>query len=453
MRGSYVVRRFGLRPTRGWVSLFIIVAALAAGAFWIGPFRPRPPQLKLLALSGDGRFREFAGIPSAWADTLSPANEATARFPLILAIHNAGARSAQPTELALSVPSRFRVTDSNGIPLPASTVIGNPLVRYQLPLRTNPITPGRVPTVILSGDTLWLEAVVPAIYCTTLADSVPEFVSAPPQDAELLSRVRIFYSFSGNTRLRQTGLLTIQVDPDLIEREPAPQPPVFRTEVFKPAAPRPPLDALIPVGDRITWCGDPGQPVELHSSLWETPAGGRFFVLYHGGVPRKYLFDLNRDSIIELEMWDKDADGRFESRRVARMAIPAFLIPYPKTDSAVVDSMELLLDSAANTPEWLGMFYDTLTGPLRFSGRPRAQPAPAEATAPALPAPATAPATAEWLRLFNNSAAGPLRFYRAQRADTTIAPARPQPPQPPQARPRSQERPKLLGVPVDSIQR
>ncbi|MGQ0813848.1 MAG: hypothetical protein ACT4O1_05225 [Gemmatimonadota bacterium] len=449
MSAHYIVRRFGFRPTRGWVALSIIVALLAAGSFWIGPFRPRPPELKLLALSGDGRFREFVGIPSAWADTLSPASEATARFPLILAVHNAGSRVARPTELALSLPSRFRVTDSRGVPLPSSTVIGNPLVRYELPIETGAIEPGQLPTMIAGGDTLWLEAIVPSIYCTALSDSVPEFVSAPPQNPNLMARVRIFYSFSGGTRQRQTGLLTVQVDPNLVERAPAPRPPIFETQVIEPEAPRPPLSALIQIGSRITWCGDPGQPVEIHSALWETPEGGRFIVLYHGGVPRKHLFDLNRDSIIELEMWDQDGDGKFESRRVARMAIPAFLMPYPKPEAAIalVDPTLMQLDSMANTPAWLRIFFDINAGPLRFSTRARPAPAPATAPAPApAPATATAPATAEWLGLFHNSAAGPLRFYRAQRGEEIPLPPRPQPrPQP--------EGPKLLGVPVDSIRR
>ena len=299
MSAHYVVKRFGFRLSRGWVALFLIAAVLVAGSFWIGPFRPRPQDLKLVALSGDGRFREYVGIPSGWADTLSPASEATARFPLILAVHNAGARVARPTGLALSVPSRYRITDTQGLPLPSSTTIGNPLVRYELPIETDAIEPGQQPTVI-ANDTVWLEAIVPSIYCTALSDSVPEFVAAPAQDPSLMSRGRIFYSFSGGTRQRQTGLLTVQVDPNLVTRAPASQPPIFATEVIRPEVPRPALSGLVQVGARITSCGDPGQPIEIHSAIWETLEGGRFIVLYHGGAPRKYLFDLNRDSIIEL---------------------------------------------------------------------------------------------------------------------------------------------------------
>jgi hypothetical protein len=466
MRSQHVVKRFGLRPTRGFIALFILAVALMVGAFWIGPLRPRSPDLKLVALSGDGRFREYVGIPSEWADTLSPASEATARFPLILAAHNAGARVAQPTSLALSVPSRYRITDARGVPFASSTTTGNPLVRYELPVHATDIEPMQPPTMIAGTDTIWLEAVVPAMYCTAMADSVPEFISAPAQNEDLNARVRIFYSFTGGTRQRQTGLLTVQVDPNLVKRTPAPMPPVFPTQVFKPAAPRPQFEQLEQVGDRFTSCGDPGQPMDLHSALWETPEGGRFFVLYHGGVPRKYLFDLDRDSIIELEMWDKNADGKFESRRAARMAIPAFLMPFPtaaEDSAALADSAAMRLDSAANTPEWQQLFYDVNAGPLRFSGvrrtpaaadsSPVTAPVPASAdtlrrAAPTVPAaPAVKPADPEFVNLFNNSAAGPLRFYRAARGEKIP------PPPPPRPRVTRPSGPKLLGVPVDSIRR
>lgn len=451
MRAKHVARRFGFSPSRGTVVLAIIIAVLAAGAFWIGPFRPRPPELKLLALSGDGNFREYAGIPSAWADTLPAASEATARFPLILAVHNAGSRVARPTKISLSLPAKFRITDARGQPLQSFATMGNPLVRYELPIQAAGFEPGKLPTMIGGADTLWLEPIIPSIYCTALADSVPEFVSAPPQNPELNSRVRVFYSFAGGSRRRQTGLLTIQVDPNLVKRDPAPSPPIFATQVIKPEAPRPAMSELTYVGSRITWCGDPGQPVEIHDALWETAEGGRFFVLYHGGAPRKYLFDVNRDSIIELEMWDQDGDGKFESRRAARMAIPSFLMPFPKpagdTTAAAIDTTALPLDTVPATPEWMQLFYDTAAGPLRF-GR-RAPPARADSAAapPQVQVPDTVKQDPQFRALFENTDAGPFRFYRAQRGET-IPPPKPKPPQP-----RVQRGPPLLGVPVDSIRR
>ena len=450
---QYVVQRLGFRPSRGFVAVFIIAAVLIGAAFWIGPFRPRPAELRLLALSGDGRFDDYVGIPSAWADTLSPASEATARFPLLLAIHNAGAQGAQPTALSLSLPARYRISSNRG-PLEHRTVMGNPLARYDLPVRSPRVEPGAQPTIIPGIDTLWLEPLAPSLYCTALADSVPEFIAAPPHDPSALSRVRIFYSFTGRSiRQRQTGLLTVQVDPSLLKRSPAPAPPVFPTEITKPEAPAPELGALTYTGSRLSGCGDPSQPLELHTALWETMDGGRFFVLYHGGVPRKHLYDLNRDSIIELEMWDSDADGKFEARRQARISIPGFIMPIPKPrpDSAAA-AAALAADTMPIDSTWLSIFHDTSGGPLRFGPRRaaarRATP-PATPGQPAVtPAPGTRPprVVAERvdsgaLRVFNALEAGPLRFQRALQGDTVIPRPRPRP------QPRRETGPPLLGEP------
>src|SRR5690606_39824625 len=87
------------------------------------------------------------------------------------------------------------------------------------------VQPGRMPTLLPALDTLWLELVVPSFYCMALSDSVPEFVPAPQPDPAAISRVQIFYSFEGDAlERRQTGLLTVQLDPALIAAE-APEPP------------------------------------------------------------------------------------------------------------------------------------------------------------------------------------------------------------------------------------
>ena len=441
----YVVQRLGFHPARGTVALFFVVALLVGAGFWIGPFRPRPAELRLLALSGDGRFSPYVGIPSAWVDSLPAGSEAPARFPLVLAVHNAGARAAQPTQLSLSVPARYRVADKRG-PLDARMMMGNPLARYDLPISPPRLQPGAAPTVLAAMDTLWLEPLLPSLYCTALSAGVPEFIPAPPVDAAALSRVRIFYSFSGRAiRQRQTGLLDVQVDPRFIRRPVTTTLPVFETVITKPEAPRPVLTTLRYAGSRLSACGDPSQPVQLHAVLWETPEGGRFFVLYHGGAPRKYLYDLNRDSIIELEMWDSDADGRFEARRAARITIPGFLMPLPQPrEDSVAVSAALAADTMTLDSAWLRTFHDTLGGPLRF-GAPRPRPRAAPPRPP--PAAGAQPRTAvvvpgrvdsAALRIFHTSEAGPLRFQRALEGDT-IRP-RPRP------RPRD-EGPRLLGVP------
>ena len=458
----YVVKRLGFRITRGWFALIVIVGALAAAAFWIGPFKPLPAQLQLMALGGDGRFHDVVGIPNRWADTLPSASEATARFPLILAVHNAGAVPSQPTRLSLNMPARFRLTNKHGEPLRLHMSMGNPLVRYDLPVNTGVIEPGRQPTMLSGLDTLFLEPIVPSIYCTTRADSVPEFVSAPEQDPNLLARVRIFYSFSGaRVHQRQAGLLTVQVDPDLVRRDPAPTPPIYPTEVVQPEAPKPEMHGLHFVGSRSSWCGDPGQPVEIRDALYETADGGRFFVLYHGQKPQKYLFDLNRDSIIEEEMWDADADGKLESRRAAHLPIPAFLMPYREAvmdssaDTTAVEGFKF--DTSAATPQWLQTFYDTAAGPTRFApsspqkaqqqtAAPSSMQPPTQPSAASQPlqVPANMPVDTAQLRLFNNSDAGPLRFYNAQHGIVAPAPKRE-----PVVAPAPATEPKLLGVPVE----
>jgi hypothetical protein len=439
----------GFHPSRGFVALFIIVALLIAASFWIGPLRPRPAELQLLGLSGDGRFREYIGIPSAWTDSMPASSEATARFPLILAIHNGGTDTEQPSRLALSLPARYRISNKNG-PLEYATTLGNPLARYELPLPSSKLPPGVLPALIPGVDTLWLEPLVPSLYCTALSDSVPEFIAAPPHDANALSRVRIFYSLEGRgIRQRQTGLLTVQVDPKHIRRNPAPAPPVFETVITQPEAAAPELGSLSYVGARVATCGDPSQPLELHAALWETIDGGRFFVLYHGGAPRKHLYDLNRDSIIELEMWDSDADGKFEARRAARFGIPSFIMPLPKprADSVALAGV-LAADTMPLDSAWLNNFHDIAGGPLRFgTARPaRRPPAQPNATPAGVRPTGPTPVISERvdsaaLRIFHTLEAGPLRFQRALQGDTV------------RPRPRAQTRrpagPRLLGVPYN----
>jgi hypothetical protein len=273
-----------------------------------------------------------------------------------------------------------------------------------------------------------------------------------------LSRIAVFYSFAGERiRQRQTGVMHVQVDPNLVKRTPSPNPPIFETEIRYPEAPRPQLDSLEYIGQRTTWCGDPGQPMAIGDVLFETREGGRYFVVYYGSKPRKWLFDLNRDSIIVLEMWDSDLDGKFESRRAARMMIPAFLMPYTAADTAMADSAAAaLMDTTATTPEWMRTFYDTAAGVLRYSNvekaggregeKAGAAPAPTQSSPP-LKVPENVRVDSAWLQLFNNTGAGVLRFRDAAEGK----PIKPAPP-PRRAAPVQRETgPKLLGVPVDSV--
>ena len=413
----HVVRRLGFRVSRGWALLIVATGALTAGAFWIGPFRPLPPDLRLLALGGDGQFGAAIGVPETKADTTPPQPDVPARFPIVLATHNQGARGAQPVRLALNVPGRFRISNSEGMAYPGRITQGNPLVRYVFDLKTGRIEPGQMPRVLSNLDTLWLEPVIPSYYCIMQPDSVPDFVVAPRHDPNEFAQLQIYYSFDARLRDRQTGLLTVQLPPRLLDRPAPPEPPVMASTIYSPAAPAPPTGRLRKIGLRSSYCGE-GSALQIHSMLWQNAAGGRLFVVGHGPQPRKRLYDLDRDSIIELETWDSDGDGVFEGSRPARMVIPEFLLPPRpvaiKRDTIAGDSLRA--DSTGLPPDSGGV---------------------AAAPADAFKFPAA---------VFHNTEGGPFRFWRAQQrargltTDTVRPASRPQP--------RDTTPPRTLGVPV-----
>jgi len=335
-------RSSGIRVRRRW---------LVAGAFGIGAVvlffllpGGRGAALRLVAAGPGGRYGEDVRIPREWSDTSSLVAGAVVRVPLILAVQNRGGERIQPTKLEISLPSRFRLVHTDGRPLQGRIAPGSPLVRYELPTWIPPLEPGGRPVPLPELDTLWLEPLIPAFYCVALADSVPEFVPAPPPPVEAIAKVQIFYSFEGEELAgRQTGILTVRLDPALLKHEAPEPPPLYPAAYREPEAPIPGFYALRYVGSRHSYCGEPEYPIEILSTLWETPEGGRFIVLDHGGAPRKYLFDLDRDSIIELEVWDPDGDGQFEAWRPARLPIPAFLLPPPPPppyDLAFLEAMD-----------------------------------------------------------------------------------------------------------------
>ncbi len=327
MRMRRTFHRLGLSSRGRWAAV-LLGGSAAAVVLLFAPWRDGPAELELVALNADGAFEQSIAVPAAWADTLYAAPGIAARVPLVLGVRNSGGEPARPQRLEISAPSRVHFIRPDGRPLQGYAVAGSPLIRYELSGGFPVVQPGRMPTLLPALDTLWLELVVPAFYCMTLSDSVPEFVPAPQPDPAAVSRVQICYSFEGDElERRQTGLLTVQLDPALIAAEAPEPPPVFPVEMREPAVPMPAFEWLQYEGSRRGFCGEPEEPLELLTTVWTTPSGGRFFVLHYGGAPRKYLFDLDRDSIIELEMWDPDADGRFEARRAARLAIPSFLLP------------------------------------------------------------------------------------------------------------------------------
>lgn len=320
---------FGRAARPRWL-LAVGAGAVAGTLFLVQPWGGGAPALELVALNAAGRFDTIIEVPSDGVRRVSAPVGQVMRVPLVLGVRNLGRRAARPERLELSIPARFALLLPDGRPLPGPSTAAGPLVRYELVAPFPRVEPGRLPALVAGTDTLWLELALSPIYCVAFSDSVPEFVPAPAPPPETISRIQIFYSFDGgDLQDRQTGLLTVQLDPEVVEVQERSPAPTFTAEVREPAVSLPPMDALRYAGSRTSACGEPDDPMELLSSVWETPEGGRFLVLYYGGAPRKYLFDLDRDGIAELEMWDPDADERFEARRPARFALPAFLLPEP----------------------------------------------------------------------------------------------------------------------------
>ncbi|MGH7466315.1 MAG: hypothetical protein ACREK1_14120, partial [Longimicrobiales bacterium] len=337
------------------VVLFLIAGSLLLAAYWIGPLRPIPAQLQLLAIEGDIAVEAFTAPARRTAG-------GSVVFPVPLAARNIGARTARPSHVTLSMPAQFRLATPRGR-LTGEVTTGVPLRRYVIALPRPEIPPGTQTEVVPGLDTIYLEPDLPRYYCTTQGLDIPEFTSAPKYDPQTLSDVRIFYSFTDTEGdERQTGLLTVQLDPALLDAAPAAAPPVFRTIIEEPEARAPETGPLSFAGARTAHCGDPEQPLELYTVLWETLSGGRVFVVYVRNVGRKRLYDMNRDGIIELETWDGDADGLFEARRDARFAVPDLLMPLPPPDPALTQPDPVRPDSA-----WLALFHSTDRGPGRFA--------------------------------------------------------------------------------------
>lgn len=317
------------RSRRGvWVLVALAVVALAAVLL---PGSARPPELQLVALDGTGRFSDSVYLPAAAADAATHVIGAVARVPLVLGVRNTGASPAAPGRLELSLPHRVRVTDARGTELPGIETPGSPLARYAFDATFPAVLPDRLPELLPGLDTLWLEVVVPAFYCVTLADSVPEFIPAPAPAPETLASVRIFYVFEGGgLRRRHTGVLNLAMDPAIVHRRPvppvAPGPP-------GPPGPEPDTLGMQRVGSRASTCGDATSAIALRATLWRAPGGGRLFTVAHGGRVRKIMYDEDADGFIERETWDADGDGRMDRGRVTRLPIPESLVPLPTSEA------------------------------------------------------------------------------------------------------------------------
>lgn len=392
-RMGYKAQRLGFSISRGWTLLLLVIGALVAAAFWIGPLRPLPAELQLLAVVGDQAVTSIEA-------TGQLTTENTVRFPVPLAVRNVGVQPAAPVRLHLSVPGQYHITSPRGR-LIGEVSSGVPLRRYTIDLEPTTV-PVDSATMRLPGlDTIWIEPDLPRYYCTVDDSRIPEFVPAPSRDPATLSRVSIFYSFGTREAAeRHSGLLEVQLDPSMLQARPAPMPPSFPTVILDHpdddtdpittdapgAAVAAPVDTsgatagsdslaadslaaqggqmrLIASGSRRAYCGDPESPIELYTTRHQSQAGGHVYTVHVDETPRKRLYDMDGDGMVELEGWDTDADGFFEARRQARYDVPEFLTPLAQRMAAA----PLEPDPTPPDSAWLALFNNTSAGPFRFS--------------------------------------------------------------------------------------
>lgn len=347
-----------------WVIALVVLGVLIlAGTMirWTGP----APPLDLVALGPEGEFQATLRVPREWGDTATHTPDAVARIPLILGVLNRGRRPVQPERLSLSVPLRYRLTGPSGEELEGRMEEGSPLITYTLASTLPIIEPQRLPALLTRYDTLWLEVVIPSYYCVAVADSIPEFIPAPPAPVRTMSEVRIFYSFEGgNLRDRRTGTLAVHMDSSLLMVDPPSAPPTFDM-VVDPELASPDLASLQRVGSRRSQCGEPGSAMELLSTVWETPGGGRFIALDYGGTVRKHLYDLDGDGVIERETWRAGSGDAFTATRRTALPIPAFLLPVAPGGAYDLARIDTLPPDSAQR---LDPFRRAMTGPGAVPG-------------------------------------------------------------------------------------
>src|SRR5688572_26603307 len=146
---GHVIQRFGFSIGRGWTILLLLAAGLTAASFWVGPLRPLPAELELLAVAGD-TATHFVTVPG------QRATDGSVRFPVQVAMRNIGARPGRPTHVTLSVPAQYRLITNRGY-LPSEVTAGVPLRRYVIPVSGGMLEPGNTTHRIPGLDTLWLE--------------------------------------------------------------------------------------------------------------------------------------------------------------------------------------------------------------------------------------------------------------------------------------------------------
>ncbi len=434
----HIVQRLSPNLDRRWVIGLLVLGVLAVAATFVRWGQAVPP-LHLVALGPEGAFQDTVTVPAAWGDTATSAPDAIARFPLVLAVRNPGTRPVRPDRLELSLPVRYRLV-APGEELEPRMDASSPLLRYTLRPELPAIEPRRLPVLLPAYDTLWLEVISPAYYCVSVADSIPEFIAAPPPPLASMAEIRIFYSFEGgDLRDRLTGILGVRLDTTLLRRDMPAQPPSFPMELNADLA-MPDLGPLTYGGSRRSRCGEPEDPMELMTTVWETASGGRFIALDYGGAIRKHLYDLDGDGVIERESWDPNGDGRFDATRRANLPIPEFLLPVAAAseyDMARLDSLPP--DSLAS----LDPFRRAMPGPGRLP--PTRDTAAAAAAArggvapPVVAADPGAPAAGDDAQTAADTAAAAEDQDPAPAPDTVVAPPVTRRPSQPLGRPVDQD--------------
>ncbi len=338
------------------VALFLMVRAAQADT----------AELQLVAQGYAGSYS--ADVRLAPPDSLRQA-DGDRLVPLVLAVYDAGPGDAHPDRLDLLLPARARLMPPDTTAgVRVEHVAGRPLVRYVFTGVVPPLKAGH--TVRLAGlDTLWLDPAPPPIRCAFDDDSVPVFEATPREERVVSGTIPVYYALRGGTLARRSaGLLRLHVDSAVWARSAPASLPDFPATVYAPAVPWPTVDSMRLGGTARADCGPPEDLHPVTSTLWRTARGGRVLALSVGGAARKYLYDLDGDSVAELEIWDRDADGRFESEAQARVPLPAFLFPPRPTARERADSMRA--DSLRRAALADSLRVDSLTGGIRPVPRP-----------------------------------------------------------------------------------
>ena len=324
-----IFRRIGFFRRR-WIWALLLIGVFGLAGYWMVPWRGSAADLQLVALRPDGTFAQSVrAVALAESDDDSAAATAAdpRGIPLVLGIANSGMREGRPDRLVIALPRWYRITGPAGV-LRNEVMPDEALQRYVIEVDFPMIQSGRVPTLLPAIDTLWLQPYVPDYWCTADVDSVPQLIASTSPDTSGVVPLQMFWSFEGATITdRQTGLLTVQLPGAMFRRRGAVDITESPVNLELPNAPRPAMGVLVEGGTRYADCGPPGDPMRIFSALWITPAGGRMISIHYGGQPRKEYYDLNRDSIIELEMWDPDGDGDMEAWRTLRVPIPEYMLP------------------------------------------------------------------------------------------------------------------------------